>query len=102
VADDAGRACEWTGTDGKGCCATPLEACATCDEARAAKGLPPLACAHAPATAAPAPPPGVQVLRRVRVLRLMLPEQRRGGGRRVERRAACSRPPGHRHLAGRF
>jgi hypothetical protein len=34
VADNAGRACEWTGTDGKGCCATPLEACATCDEAR--------------------------------------------------------------------
>ena len=39
VADDAGRACEWTGTDGKGCCATPLEACATCDEARRSVAL---------------------------------------------------------------
>ncbi len=54
VADDAGRVCDWAGTDGKGCCAVPLEPCAGCDtvRARTLAHTPALSASHACALAA--------------------------------------------------
>jgi hypothetical protein len=86
IADNGGRVCEWAGADAKGCCSQALEPCAGCDTARA------LSCAYAlnaaslacrsRLTGSPAPP-GLLVLRGVRVLRVLLPAQRGGHRRRV-------------------